>query len=98
MPVQLRIYTITPGALHQFAQEWQSKIRPVREKVGFQILSAWTVEETNQFIWLMQYDGPNSWEEQDGRYFSSEERRTMDPNPARLIARMDQYFVDPVIS
>jgi hypothetical protein len=96
MPVQLRIYSITPGGLQQFAKEWQEKIRPVREKVGFSIPSAWTVEETNQFIWFMQYDGPNAWEDQDQLYFGSEERRAMNPNPARLITKMEQYFVAAV--
>ena len=95
MPVQIRIYTINPGSLQQFAREWQEKIRPAREKVGFQIVSAWMVAATDQFVWLMQYEGPNSWEEQDKRYFTSEERRAMDPDPARLIAKMEQYFVEP---
>jgi hypothetical protein len=98
MPVQLRVYTITPGNLQQFAQEWQEKIRPVREKVGFSIPGAWTVAETNQFVWLMQYDDPDTWEERDQAYFNSEERRAMAPNPARLIAKMEQYFVEPVVA
>jgi hypothetical protein len=96
MPVQLRTYTIVSGALHQFATEWQQKIRPVRENVGFQILGAWTVEATEQFVWLLQYEGTNSWEVQDQKYFTSEERRAMDPDPARLIVRMEQHFVEPV--
>jgi hypothetical protein len=96
MTVQIRIYTINKGELHQFATEWNSKIRPVREKLGFKILGAWTTETTNQFIWLLGYEGTSSFEIQDKAYFDSSERRTMDPNPARLIARIEQYFIDPV--
>jgi len=96
MPVQLRIYTITPGGLQQFAREWQEKIRPVRERVGFSIPGAWSVPDTNQFVWLMEHPDAASWEERDRAYFDSDERKSMDPNPARLIAKMEQYFVDPV--
>ena len=96
MREQVRIYTINKGGLQQFVAEWNEKIRPLREKLGFRILSAWTLEATNQFIWVQRYEGEKTWEEQDQAYFASEERRTMDPDPARLIARMEQYFADPV--
>lgn len=96
MPMQLRIYTINRGALKEFAAEWEEKLVPIRRKVGFQVLGAWTVEATNQFVWLMDYDGPEAWEVKDREYFQSDERRALDPNPARLIARMEEYFVEQV--
>ena len=98
MTTQLRIYTINRGALLQFAQEWNDHIRPLREKLGFYILGAWTVSSTNQFVWIMGYDGPDSWEERDQAYFNSDERRAMDPNPARNIARMEEYFMETVLN
>jgi hypothetical protein len=97
MREQVRIYTINKGGLQQFVAEWNEKIRPLREKLGFRILSAWTLEATNQFIWVQRYEGEKTWEEQDQAYFASAERRAMDPDPARLIARMEQYFADPVL-
>jgi NIPSNAP protein len=97
MPVQLRIYTVNKGALAQFTQEWDREIRPVREKLGFRVLGAWTCETTNQFIWLMGYDGPESWEARDKAYFNSPERKAMQPDPARHIARMEQYFVESAL-
>ena len=84
------------GSLQLFAEEWNGKIRPLREMLGFKIVSAWTVEETNQFVWVQRFEGDGTWEEQDRAYFASDERRAMEPNPARLIARMEQYFADPV--
>ncbi len=96
MAVQIRIYTINRGELHSFVAEWQEKIKPLRLKVGFQIPGAWEIEATNQFIWLMSYDGPDEWESRDRAYFESDERRAMQPDPARHIARIEQYFVDPV--
>jgi len=96
MPLQMRIYTINRGSLAAFSDEWKQTIKPIREKVGFDIPAAWTVSETNQFIWLMHYDGPQSWESLDRAFFSHPERRTMNPDPARHIARMQNYFIDPV--
>jgi len=96
--IQLRIYTINRGALQQFAKEWNDLIRPLREKLGFKVHSAWAVASTNQFVWIMSYDGPHSWAEMDRAYFESDERRAMNPNPARNIARMEEYFMDDAMS
>ena len=38
-----------------------------------------------------------SWEELDQAYFNSDERLAMDPNPARNIARMEEYFMKPAL-
>ena len=96
MPTQLRIYSINRGALQEFAAEWEKTIKPLRLKLGFSIDGAWTVEATNQFVWIMCYDGPESWETLDQAYFQSPERHAMDPDPARHIARMEHYFIKPV--
>lgn len=96
MQEQIRIYTINKGELHQFVAEWNEKIRPLREKLGFKVLAAWTVESTNQFVWVQRYEGDKSWQEQDEAYFASAERKTMQPDPGRLIARMENCFAEKV--
>jgi hypothetical protein len=96
MPLQLRIYTINRGQLNTFVTEWRQTIKPLREKLGFEIPDAWTIPSANQFIWLMKYDGPDPWDELDLAFHNSEERRAMTPNPARNIARMEEYFIEPV--
>lgn len=98
MTVQLRVYTINKGALQTFADEWKRTIYPLRIKIGFKVPGAWTVEATNQFIWLLAYDGPETWETMDQAYFQSEERRAMDPDPARHIARIEQYFIESALA
>ena len=94
MKTQLRIYTINRGQLHQFAKEWEEKIRPLRESLGFQVAAAWLLEETSQFVWLLIYDGPQPWETLDAAYYTSPTRLAMNPNPARLIARAEEYFAE----
>jgi hypothetical protein len=92
---QLRIYTLNRGALEQFVTEWRTSIVPVRQQAGFEVLGGWSVPATNQFVWLLSYTGPGDWDSADRAYFDSPERRAMSPNPARLIARIEQYFVNP---
>lgn len=97
MTLQLRIYTINRGALQPFAEEWKQTIKPLREKIGFAIPAAWAVPATNQFIWLLQYDGSQSWATLDKAFLDHPERRAMDPDPARHIARMENVFIEKVV-
>ena len=96
MPLQMRTYTINRGALHDFAQEWAQTIKPLREKIGFDIPAAWTVAETNQFICLMHHSSPETWDSLDQAFHQHPERRAMKPNPARHIARMENQFIETV--
>jgi hypothetical protein len=96
VPTQLRIYSINRGALKEFAAEWEQMIKPLRLYLGFEIHGAWTVEATNQFVWIMHYDGPESWETLDQAYFQSPDRHAMNPDPARHIARTEHYSIEPV--
>ncbi|MGE5224801.1 MAG: NIPSNAP family protein [Omnitrophica WOR_2 bacterium] len=93
---QLRIYTINRGKMAEFVRLWRQGIAPIREKIGFRIVGAWVIKETNQFAWLLNYDGPEEWAVKDREYFDSPERRELKPDPAQWIARTEQYFVDPV--
>jgi hypothetical protein len=96
VPTQLRIYTINRGQLPAFAAAWRTHIRPLREKVGCQVPFGLMVTATNQFVWCLRYDGPDTWEAMEAAYYSSPERRSLDPDPAQWIARVEAYFVDDV--
>jgi NIPSNAP len=96
MKLQLRTYTIHDGDLEAFVTEWKSVLVPLREKMGFTVLEAYTLTDRNQLVWLMGYDGADSWEVADHAYFESPERKAMRPDPARFIARMENHFVERV--
>jgi ribosomal protein L11 methylase PrmA len=96
MITQLRIYTINRDSMDEWVKEWQDKIKPLRLKLGFAIPDAWTDMKNNRFYWIMQYDGKEDWNRLDAAFHESEERRSMQPNPARHIARMEEYFIDKV--
>lgn len=97
MRAQLRIYTINRGELQQFAKEWREKVFPLRVQHGFAVEGAWTIESTNQFVWIISMEGEQDWEAKERAYYSSAERRSMDPNPARLIARAEHFEIVRVV-
>ena len=97
MPTQLRLYTINHDSLRQFAKEWKEKVLPLRIEHGFEIHRAWIIEQSNQFAWLISYRGSESWEARERAYYASIERSDMEPNPARLIARSEEYFVEDIL-
>jgi hypothetical protein len=96
MPTQIHIYTINSGALDAFAEEWRDRIKPLREKFGFNVSGAWKVKETNQFVWFLSRDTSEDWEAQNQAFYRSAERRSLQPDPARHIERVEQYFVDSI--
>ena len=97
MKLQLRTYTINKGALSEWVEEWRTQLVPLRQKMGFVVLEAYIVPSNNQFVWLMGFEGEN-WAAADQAYFDSEERKTMQPDPARLIAKLENVFVDKIYS
>jgi hypothetical protein len=95
--VQLRLYTIDKGRLEDFAAAWRAGVYPLRLKMGYKIPVAVKIPETNQFVWLLEYDGPESWEQKEAAYYASDERKRVSPDPAQWIARPEQLTVKPVV-
>jgi hypothetical protein len=86
MTTELRDYRIVEGSLHRFVEEWRIGIAPLRRRMGFTIDGAWTVEEESRFVWLLAHPGDwDAFEGADRRYYDSDERAALDPDPARLI-------------
>jgi hypothetical protein len=96
MTNQLRIYTINRDKLDEFAQVWKQGVYPLRKKLGFTVSGVWMNRQTNQFIWVVSYNGPKTWEEMEKAYYSSPERQAMNPDPMQYIARIETYFVESV--
>ena len=84
---QIREYTVKPGEMQQWIAEWRSKIVPLREQQGFKVLGAWTVDGTDQFIWIIEYEGPKTWQQANDDYYASPDRKALDPDPARHLAQ-----------
>ena len=76
--------------------EWAAHIAPLRQRHGFEIAGAWTIAESNRFVWVLSYGGSKSWEESDADYYASAERGALDPDPARHIISTEQWLMSGV--
>ncbi len=97
MPSQLRIYTINRGKMDDFVQAWLKGVYPLRLRYGFTIPSAWVVAERNAFVWILGYDGPESWEVREAIYYGSQDRAVLNPDPRQFIAHTEHWFISSVL-
>lgn len=88
---QLRIYRIKEGKMDEWLSGWTRGVLPLRRKFGFRIDGAWIARGQGTFIWILSYDGPGGFAERDAAYYDSEERKSMRPDPARLIEKAETY-------
>jgi hypothetical protein len=95
MPDQLRMYTIKPGEMEAWLEEWGRLIVPLRRRLGFEIVGAW-ITQSDQFVWILRYAGSKTWDDAEAAYYASAERTTMQPDPARHIAKSEHWLVSAV--
>ena len=89
MRFQLREYTVKDGGLDQFVREWREHVLPLRLSLGFNVLGPFVERDANRFVWIIGHDG--DIEAANDAYYSSDARKAMDPDPARLL--VDQRTV-----
>jgi hypothetical protein len=92
---QYRNYRIADGAMDEFLSEWRDVIVPLRRRFGFEVVGAWVAEEENGFIWILSYAGSEGYAARDAEYYSSAERKSLDPDPARHIVHAETMLVAP---
>ena len=62
MEYQVRTYKIADGRMDEWLSGWSEGVRPLREQLGFRVVGAWSLIDTNEFVWVLAYDGPDSFE------------------------------------
>ena len=85
MEYQVRVTRIEPGMLDRFIEEWTATVARLRRRRGFTIVGAWAIAETNDFVWILGYDGEEGFAAADAAYYDSDERKDFAPDPARWI-------------
>ena len=95
---QLRIYTINRGEMDEFVKGWRELIVPIRLKHGYVVEGAWVMEGENRFVWMVSYEGDESWEAKEKAYYDDPERLAVTPGPAVHIALMELRFIKSVYS
>lgn len=76
---------------------WKSQIVPLREQAGFRVLGAWVDAQDDRFVWLLGYSGPEGFQAADDRYYASERREELQPEPSALVDEARQTMVDAVL-
>lgn len=93
MQYQLRIYDVAPGRMDDFLAIFPQVVA-ARRAVGFDVVGAWTVPDEHRFVWIIGTEG--SVEDLAKRYYESEERRAIDPEPAKLLDRIETHLMEAV--
>lgn len=97
MIVQLRIYTIKEGLMDEWLEYFQTKLAPLSNEFGISVLRGWVSRETNEFVWMRGFDGPESVEAQELAYYNSPGRRALGDEPIELyIDNIDVRVIEPV--
>ena len=91
MLFQLRVYDVEPGRLDDWVREWRAHVLPLRRAHGFAVVGPWIVRGADRFVWILGHD---DFERADAAYYSSPERRALEPDPARHLARIEQWLMD----
>ena len=97
MEYQLRRSRIRPGHVREFLDAWLAGVYPLRERFGFRFVGAWVVEGTDEFVWILGYDGPDGFASADARYYASLERAAVDPDPAQFFVATDHRMIRSVL-
>lgn len=91
---QLRTYTVRDGMLDEWVERWRAEIVPLRLELGFTIGGAWVDRERNQFLWLIGYNGPETFAERNALYWSSPARKAMNLDPQDYLVHTDDRTVE----
>jgi len=93
--LQLRIYDVVPSKMDEFVEVF-AQVVEARARFGFAVEGAWVTEERDQFVWIARYDGPDSFEEASRRYYESDARKAIVPDPASFLTRVETRMLVPV--
>jgi len=96
MSTQLRIHQMKDGRLDEFLVHWRTQIAPLLEQFGFRIDGAWTVLESNQFAYLLSYDGPEGFDVRNQQFASSPERAALGIDPDEYLDSVDKFVLNPI--
>jgi hypothetical protein len=95
--IELRDYRIRHGRMDAWIAGWKSGIMPLREEAGFHIIGAWVDRQNDRFVWLIGYAGADEFEAANNRYYSSDKRASLQPDPAELIEEANTVKVETVV-
>jgi hypothetical protein len=94
MEYQVRRYRIRDGKLPEFVRLWRDSVVPLRQELGFEVQGGWALEDTNEFVWVAGHSAGFAIANQ--RYYDSDGRKTLDPDPATFIEAVTETMAESV--
>jgi NIPSNAP len=93
---QLRDYRVAEGRLEDWVREWKDNVLPLRLAFGFELVGAWIIEEENRFVWIIGH--ADDFAAADSRYYGSDERKALSPDPARHLVSQTTALMRPALN
>lgn len=93
---QLRVYTIRPDRLDEWVEAFRDKIVPLRRELGFEVEQSWVDREHHQHIWVISYDGDQTFEEANKAYWASSKRAELGVDPDEFLIGEETHVVERV--
>ena len=87
--VEHRTYELVPDTLDDWLELFHNKIVPLHDKFGLPVRGAWLDREASTFLWVREFVGEGTAEEQESRYRASDERAAViGDEPKKFILSM----------
>jgi hypothetical protein len=88
--------------MSEFLDAWIAQVPDLRRRFGFEVVGAWVLDDEDTFVWVLRYDGPDTFDLADARYYESPARAALDPDPAAWFesteeVRLREVFPPPAI-
>ena len=83
--------------MDEFLRAWVDQVPHLRRQFGFELVGAWVVDGSDEFIWIVGYDGPGGFEAADTRYYDSSERAALNPDPAQWFESSAAMRIRPIL-
>ncbi|WP_371099953.1 hypothetical protein [Streptomyces sp. PU_AKi4] len=66
----------------------------MRPALGFEIGKAWVGRERSQFVWLISYEGPETFAERNALYWASPKRKATGLAPGDYLLHTNEHTVE----
>jgi len=83
--------------MDDFLEAWTAQVPPLRRRYGFRFLGAWVVDDNDEFVWILSYDGPDGFDAADARYYASTDRAALHPDPAQWLETIEHVRLRAIL-
>lgn len=95
--IQLRRYELVAEEREAFLRWWQEQIVPLRQAHGFDVLFAYLIPDTDEFVWAVSHAGDAAeFERADSEYTRSPGRAAAFAGIPQRVKGIKVHLVQPV--